>query len=197
MRASSLVLAACLLAPFARADEPTGPLAEKLKGVTFTHYAKAPGYSEGPTWRKGEVFFCSGALLRVDAKKDVDPAYLNLLLAYEDRRFREHRGVIDRSAFLRQGRKFDDAKHGAHWRRRHADLANCAVIVARNVRRAFVSDPGEGRDDAVRRDLANGVAACVGDVNIAAAIDRYAIGIIELRSAAHAVCTAREARLTR
>jgi penicillin-binding protein 1C len=31
--------------------------------------------------------------LPVDAKKDVDPAYLNLLLAYEDRRFREHHGV--------------------------------------------------------------------------------------------------------
>ena len=31
--------------------------------------------------------------LPVDAKKDVDPTYLNLLLAYEDRRFREHRGV--------------------------------------------------------------------------------------------------------
>jgi penicillin-binding protein 1C len=31
--------------------------------------------------------------LPVDAKKDVDPTYLNLLLAYEDRRFREHHGV--------------------------------------------------------------------------------------------------------
>jgi penicillin-binding protein 1C len=31
--------------------------------------------------------------LPVDAKKDVDPTYLNLLLAYEDRRFHEHRGV--------------------------------------------------------------------------------------------------------
>ena len=27
--------------------EPTGPLAEKLKGVTVTQFAKAPGYSEG------------------------------------------------------------------------------------------------------------------------------------------------------
>jgi penicillin-binding protein 1C len=31
--------------------------------------------------------------LPVDAKKDVDPTYLNLLLAYEDQRFREHSGV--------------------------------------------------------------------------------------------------------
>ncbi len=40
-------------------------LAERLSSVKFDHYAHAPGYSEGPTWRKGEVFFCSGALLRV------------------------------------------------------------------------------------------------------------------------------------
>jgi penicillin-binding protein 1C len=31
--------------------------------------------------------------LPVDAKRDVDPTYLNLLLAYEDRRFRSHHGV--------------------------------------------------------------------------------------------------------
>jgi penicillin-binding protein 1C len=31
--------------------------------------------------------------LPVDAKKDVDPTYLNLLLAYEDQRFRTHDGV--------------------------------------------------------------------------------------------------------
>src|SRR6201996_1276208 len=31
--------------------------------------------------------------LPVDAKKDVDPSYVDLLLAYEDRRFREHGGV--------------------------------------------------------------------------------------------------------
>ncbi len=60
-----------LLAPTAPADEPTGELAKKLAGVKFDHYAEAPGYSEGPTWRNGEVFFCSGALLRVDAKKVV------------------------------------------------------------------------------------------------------------------------------
>jgi len=51
----------------AGADEPTGDLSKRLANVTFDHYAEAPGYSEGPTWRQGEVFFCSGALLRVTA----------------------------------------------------------------------------------------------------------------------------------
>lgn len=53
------------------ADEPTGELAKKLAGVTFVQYAPAPGYSEGPTWFRGEVFFCSGPLLRVDADRKV------------------------------------------------------------------------------------------------------------------------------
>jgi gluconolactonase len=44
---------------------PQGELAQKLTGIQFKHYAQAPGYSEGPTWRNGEVVFCSGALLRV------------------------------------------------------------------------------------------------------------------------------------
>ena len=47
---------------------------------------------------------CNGKLLRayamadgrwrlpIDAKANVDPSYLKLLLAYEDRRFRSHRG---------------------------------------------------------------------------------------------------------
>lgn len=39
--------------------------------VKFEHYAPAPGYSEGPTWTKGEVYFCSGALLRVDSQRNV------------------------------------------------------------------------------------------------------------------------------
>jgi penicillin-binding protein 1C len=38
--------------------------------------------------------------LPVDAKKDVDPTYLKLLLAYEDQRFRDHHGV-DPRALLR------------------------------------------------------------------------------------------------
>lgn len=64
---------ACLTALFALfvavtllAAEPTGEIADKLQSVTFTHYSPAPGYSEGPTWRNGEVLFCSGALMRVD-----------------------------------------------------------------------------------------------------------------------------------
>jgi sugar lactone lactonase YvrE len=65
--ASNLVLLA--LPTFA--DEPAGELAKRLATVKFDHYAEAPGYSEGPTWRNGEVFFCSGALMRVDAQKKV------------------------------------------------------------------------------------------------------------------------------
>ena len=67
-----LIASLCLLIAAlssASADEPSGELAQRLAAVQFEHYAPAPGYSEGPTWRKGEVFFCSGALLRVDAEK--------------------------------------------------------------------------------------------------------------------------------
>jgi penicillin-binding protein 1C len=38
--------------------------------------------------------------LPVDARKDVDPTYLKLLLAYEDQRFRDHHGV-DQRALMR------------------------------------------------------------------------------------------------
>ncbi len=62
------LLLGLLIVGAAAADDD---LAKKLAGVTFDHYAQAPGYSEGPTWRGGEVFFCSGALLRVDAQKGV------------------------------------------------------------------------------------------------------------------------------
>ena len=55
----------------AHAGEPAGNLAKRLAGVKFERYADAPGYSEGPTWRNGELFFCSGALLRVDAQRKV------------------------------------------------------------------------------------------------------------------------------
>lgn len=60
-----------LMVGTAPAAEPNGELAKRLAGVAFEHYAAAPGYSEGPTWLKGEVFFCSGALLRVDAQRKV------------------------------------------------------------------------------------------------------------------------------
>lgn len=65
------LVVAVLIGSLCQADEPTGELAKRLAGVTFDHYAPAPGYSEGPTWRNGEVFFCSGALLKVDAKQNV------------------------------------------------------------------------------------------------------------------------------
>jgi sugar lactone lactonase YvrE len=68
----------CLIISFAilqltplSAVEPAGEFAERLANVKFEHYAEAPGYSEGPTWRKGEVLFCSGALLRVGAERKV------------------------------------------------------------------------------------------------------------------------------
>ncbi|MCE9533830.1 MAG: SMP-30/gluconolactonase/LRE family protein [Planctomycetes bacterium] len=70
-RALQCLLAGLAITSAAVAEEPSGDLAKKLAGVKFDHYAEAPGYSEGPTWRNGEVFFCSGALLRVDANKKV------------------------------------------------------------------------------------------------------------------------------
>lgn len=57
----------CSIAICAPAAEPSGEIADKLAQVKFNHYAEAPGYSEGPTWVNGELFFCSGSLLRVDA----------------------------------------------------------------------------------------------------------------------------------
>ena len=48
-------------------------IAEQLAAAKWTHHAKAPGYSEGPTWVAGEVFFCSGALLKVDKTGKVFP----------------------------------------------------------------------------------------------------------------------------
>jgi hypothetical protein len=73
MRKQFLMLPVVLLLTSSpvRGEEPTGELAKRLANVKFEQYAEAPGYSEGPTWRKGEVFFCSGALLRVDAQKKV------------------------------------------------------------------------------------------------------------------------------
>jgi sugar lactone lactonase YvrE len=68
------------LAPSTRAAEPASPLAQRLAKVQFESYAKAPGYSEGPIWRNGELLFCSGALMRVDAQGqahkylEIDPA---------------------------------------------------------------------------------------------------------------------------
>ena len=54
-----------------RGGEPTGELARRLADVEFDYYSEAPGYSEGPTWRDGDVFFCSGALLRATGPRQV------------------------------------------------------------------------------------------------------------------------------
>jgi gluconolactonase len=48
-----------------------------LKDVRLTQYARAPGYSEGPSWYKGDLFFCSGPLMRVDAEGRVEK-YLDI-----------------------------------------------------------------------------------------------------------------------
>jgi len=73
-----LISLASILQHTAYAEEqPKGELAEKLTNVKFDHYAKAPGYSEGPTWRNGDLFFCSGALLKVDPQRNVFP-YLEI-----------------------------------------------------------------------------------------------------------------------
>jgi gluconolactonase len=40
----------------------------RLEKAEVTHFAKIDSYSEGPSWRKGEVFFCGGVLLRTNGK---------------------------------------------------------------------------------------------------------------------------------
>ena len=77
------LLALCLpllfLLPAAPAADPPD-LAARLAAVKAERYVAAPGYSEGPTWRDGELFFCSGSLLRVTKDRqvrkylDVNPA---------------------------------------------------------------------------------------------------------------------------
>jgi len=59
-------LLSILLLPTALSAQP---LQERLDRVKVEQYTEAPGYSEGPTWRNGELFFCSGALWRVDKDK--------------------------------------------------------------------------------------------------------------------------------
>src|SRR5262245_13845286 len=62
--------------PLARAKQVSTSIIDR-NGKLLRAYAMADG-----RWR-----------LPVDAGKDVDPTYIRLLLAYEDRRFREHGGV--------------------------------------------------------------------------------------------------------
>jgi gluconolactonase len=61
------LLVPCLLLPAAEGPD----LATRLAKVKVERYAAAPEYSEGPTWRNGELFFCSGALLRVTRDRKV------------------------------------------------------------------------------------------------------------------------------
>jgi len=72
--------------PLAQAREVSTTVVDR-NGKLLRAYAMADG-----RWR-----------LPVDAKKDVDPTYLNLLLAYEDQRFRSHGGIdalaLARAAF--------------------------------------------------------------------------------------------------
>lgn len=58
-------------------EEPTGELAQRLSTVEVTQYVEAPGYSEGPVWRDGELFFCSGEFFRVDKDRKLS-RYLDL-----------------------------------------------------------------------------------------------------------------------
>ena len=75
---STFLLATSMPASIAHSEEqPKSDLAQRLANVKFESYAKAPGYSEGPTWRNGDLFFCSGPLMRVDAKGNVYP-YLEI-----------------------------------------------------------------------------------------------------------------------
>jgi penicillin-binding protein 1C len=62
--------------PLAKAKQVSSTIVDR-NGRLLRAYAMADG-----RWR-----------LPADAKKDVDPTYLKLLLAYEDRRFQNHRGV--------------------------------------------------------------------------------------------------------
>src|SRR5262249_26437424 len=68
----------CFIVGGLSAAEPD--IAAKLTAAKVERYAAAPSYSEGPTWRDGEVFFCSGGLLRVTKDRkvrkylDINPA---------------------------------------------------------------------------------------------------------------------------
>jgi len=64
------VLATVAVAPVS-AQNPPANWATHLAAITPERYSPAPGYSEGPIWRDGEVFFCSGGLLRVNRDRSV------------------------------------------------------------------------------------------------------------------------------
>src|SRR5262249_23621441 len=53
------------------AAAPSGELASRLADVKVERYVPAPAFSEGPTWKDGELFFCSNGLLRVTKDREV------------------------------------------------------------------------------------------------------------------------------
>lgn len=73
LKTTAFVSLPLLLAALLAIPDParSASVAENLAAAKFTHYAKAPGYSEGPTWVNGEVFFCSDGLRRVDKAGNV------------------------------------------------------------------------------------------------------------------------------
>ena len=66
MMSNCIITASVFLGIIGQADY------SKLQTIKPTQFAKAPGYSEGPTWKNGELFFCSGSLLRVSKEGKVE-----------------------------------------------------------------------------------------------------------------------------
>jgi len=67
-----MAIAAGLLAASSHAAEPAEDLAQRLAGVKFEQYAKAPAPgARAAAWHKGELLFSAGALFRVDAERKV------------------------------------------------------------------------------------------------------------------------------
>jgi gluconolactonase len=58
------------------ADAPS-EWSARLAKIKVERYVRAPAYAEGPTWRDGELFFCSTGLLRVTRERQVR-RYLDL-----------------------------------------------------------------------------------------------------------------------
>lgn len=65
---------------YAADEEVERRISLKLDSARVERYVAAPEYSEGPTWRDGELFFCSGGLLKVTRERklrkylDISPA---------------------------------------------------------------------------------------------------------------------------
>jgi gluconolactonase len=80
MRIALLGVASLLSAALLTAADSPSEWSARLTKVKVERYVSAPGYSEGPSWRDGELFFCSTGLLRVTRDRklrrylDVSPA---------------------------------------------------------------------------------------------------------------------------